>query len=389
MIFLLFLLGITLGRAGIARAADVLTLNPVETLTVVPKGFKQEVAFNVTLPPSYGKEPNKKYFVIFDLHPRSQPFISGMHDWLSHNGEWPWLETIVVTQAKYNPLLATLFKQLVADPSDQRLLDLIEFDVLRAIDKKYRSNGFRIYSGFMGNGALGLYTLLNRPELFNAYIIASPTLDNDFGAIMSQAANKLKRNDRRQRFLYLSIGEHRYEQAHVEAFKEFEQTLRKVAPSWLDWHSDHANQHYYMSRPIIALLNGIETLFNDIHQQLAADSAISKQGAEAVVAHYAMLSTRKYGFDISAEDSLKNLAQSLLEREPKRAMSIYQQTVALYPKSAYALSALAKAYAQLGDISRAIDYQSQAVEQSKSMMMWHQNQHKKYLAQYEAQLSAQ
>ena len=95
-----------------------------------------------------------------------------------------------------------------------------------------------------------------------------------------------------------------------------------------------------------------------------------------------LISDKKYGFDISAEGSLKALAKSLMASDSQKGLSIYQKTATLYPESAYALSSLAKAYADLGDINTAIKYQTRAIEKSKSMIVWHQNKHKQYLDEY-------
>lgn len=372
-----------------ANAIDITTLNPVESLKVKSKLFKEAIEYNITLPQGYNEESNqeKKYFVIFDLHPRSQPLLSGMHDWLSHNGGWPWPETIVVTPARYNAEFASLFEQLVADPKNQSILDYFESDLLNNIDAKYRTNGFKIYNGFVSNGAFGLYILLNRPQLFNAYIISSPSLANDFGAITSDAKGKLAQLDEQLRFLYLAIGDHQYERGNLAAFDVFAQTLKKSAPKTLDWQVHHNTENSYMSGPIVSVVNGIEALFADMFTDLKPDSDISKKGADAIIEYYSMLSTNKYGFNISAEGSLKALANSLMANEPKEALAIFHKTVELYPGSAYAISALAKAYAEIGNIQKAIDYQLIAVEKSKSMIAWHQKNHQKILDQYKAKLN--
>ena len=343
------------------KAIDVTTLNPIQPLKIKSTFFKEAIEYNITLPKSYNeaKSKDKKYFVILDLHPRSQPYLSGLHDWMSHNGEWPWLESIIVTPANYHPEFAALFEQLENNPADQTMLNFFEFDLLNAIDEKYRTNGFRIYSGFMGNGASGLYTLLNRPKLFNAYIISSPSLANDFGSITSEAKLKLAKLDDQMRFLYLATGNHQYEQGSLPSFDLFEKALKTSSPKSLDWQVHRNNRNYYMSQPIVSLVNGIEALFDDIHNNLKADSDISKQGVQAIIDYYARISTKKYGFDISAEGSLKALAKSLMTKAPQKALAIYQKTVELYPESAYALSSLAKAHGDLGDINNAVKYQSQ------------------------------
>lgn len=367
-----------------ASSTDITQLNPIETLKVKSKYFKEAIEYNITLPKSYNEAQtkDKEYFVIFDIHPRSQPYLSGIHDWLSHNGQWPWFESIIITPANYNPEFAAVFDKIVEDPDDSAMLDFFELDLLNAIDEKYRTNGFRIYSGFMGNGALGLYTLLNRPKLFNAYIISSPSLADDFGGVTSSAKKKLAKLDDKMRFLYLATGNHQYEQGNLPAFDLFEQALKAAAPRSLDWQVHHNNQNSYMSQPIVSVVNGIEALFADIHNDLPADSEISKQGEQAIIDYYTRISEKKYGFVVSAEGSLKALAKSLMISDPEQALAIYQKTVNRYPESAYALSSLAKAHADLGDINQAIKYQTQAVEKSKSMNEWHQNKHEQYLAKF-------
>jgi tetratricopeptide (TPR) repeat protein len=274
----------------------------------------------------------------------------------------------------------------VKTPTDQNILDIIQNGILKEVDKKYRTNGFKIYSGFRGNGALGLYTLLNRPEMFTAYLIASPTLDNKFANVVSDAAQKLQTKHDSLKFLYMTIGNHKYEKSGIAPFKQFERELQKLPKNKIQWFRHSDEKHYFMSRPVITLLDGIEALFDDIHNDLLADSEVSKQGVDAIVAYYAKLSKQKYGFIVSAEGSLSALAKSFVKTEPAKALGIYIKTTELYPDSAYAYSSLAKAYAAQGDIQKAIDAQSVAVEKSKSMILWHQNKHQQYLDEFNAML---
>ena len=76
---------------GVAKATDITALNPIESLKVKSQYFKNPIEYNITLPTTYSQEKHKdkKYFIIFDLHPRSQPYLSGVHEWFSHNGGWP------------------------------------------------------------------------------------------------------------------------------------------------------------------------------------------------------------------------------------------------------------------------------------------------------------
>ncbi len=362
--------------------------NPVEKLDIKIDAFNELMSFNITLPPSYQKSKDKRYFVIVDIHPRSQPYLSGTHDWLSHNGDWPWLESIIVTPAGYHKEFGELFEKTVENPDDERLLDFLESDVLKAVDQKYRTNGFNVYSGFMANGAIGLYALLNRPQLFDAYLISSPTISDNFLNITSDAKKKLPKLTDKIRFLSIVIGDHRFETSHIEAVKAFESTLRSAAPKDLSWGVKLHDEHYYMSRPVFTVLNGIEALFDDYHNNLSLDSPIAKQGIDAIIGYYKELSERKYGFTVSAEGTLKNLAASLFDSDQARALSIYHKVVELYPDSTYAYSDLAGAYRKLDQLDKAIEYQKIAVTKSLALIEWHQNKMNQILTKYEKEANA-
>ena len=384
----MLLAGLLLIASGQSWAVDVANLTPVERLTVNYTEFSEPMSFNITLPASYATELDKRYLVLFDPHPRSQPHLSGMQDWLSHNGEWPWLETLVVTPANYHKEYADLFKETADNPSDPELLSFLETHVLTKIDDTYRTHNFRIFSGFMGNGAFGLYALLNKPHLFDAYIIASPSLADDFLAVTSSAKSKLPKLTDKMRFVYLTMGGHRYEQGNRKATEAFAEALESYAPGQLEWHAKLDDKRHYMSRPILAVVEAIELLFADYHSPLAPDSAIAKKGVDAIVAHYQTLSKSKYGFEVSAQSSLTALAKATLESDSDEALAIYKRAIAMYPDSAYAYANLGSAYKELGQLAKAVEVQKTAVDKSKDMIPWHQNNLKKQLDEYQAALAA-
>ncbi|NQZ11735.1 MAG: esterase [Algicola sp.] len=363
-----------------ANAVEVWDLNPIEKLSISSKLYEGTIDFSGTLPPNYAKNTDKRYVVLFDFHTRAQPMLTGMHDWMSHNGEWPWLETIVVTPATYSKLLGPVYED------GAQLLDFFEHDLLKALDKNYRTNGFRIYSGFTGNGSAGLYTLLNRPSLFNAYIIASPVLADDHRGLMSSAEQKLKKLTDKPRYLFMSNGTSRYEQPHQDSFTELKKILQTTAPKQLTWQTKAFEGTTYMSQPVLAVVHAIEAIFSDIHNTLAADSVISRQGAQAILKHYRYLSEQKFGFEVSAEDALTALGKSLMKDNPKKALTVFKISVDTYPESAWAIHALADAYAQLKQFDKALDYQKQAREKANSMGGWHQNKHQQFLEEYQAAL---
>lgn len=371
-------------------ALNISAKGQTETLIVHSKHLKKELSLTITLPESYEQNKDKYYPVIFDLHPRAQPYMSGMQDWLSHNAERPWLETIIVTPTKDIVVKSAdstgfgeLLENTIATPTDKKLLQLLDEDMLAAIDKHYRTNSYRIYNGFMRNGAVGLYILLNQPNMFNAYLIASPTLANDFLNISSDSESKLPRLTDRIRTLYISAGNHRFEQSNTSAVQDFTASLKKIAPKQLEWQAKLDDNSHYMSRPINNLAAGIELAFKDAHSNLAPDSEISKQGVDAIIEYYEMLSTNKYGFNVSAERSLLSFAAQQANTSPVQAISILTKTVAMYPQSPFAFNALAAAYVEMKDYENAIKYQKSAIANSSSLFQRQKDYLQNKLAEYE------
>ncbi|MGZ9899893.1 alpha/beta hydrolase-fold protein [Shewanella gaetbuli] len=315
--------------------------------------FKDEAKFKVTLPKSYQQDPTKRYVYLLDLHPRSHDLLVGMHDWMSHNGGWPWLETIIITAPDSHEGLGNLKRLAIEEKGNQQLLDFFEHDLIPLIHTQYRTNNFGILNGFTGNAGLGLYTLLNRPKLFNAYIAASPVLSNDFAYVLADAAQKLVKLPKQPRFLFVSTSDSQFEQRQLESFSIIEQQLQQHAPAQLNLQVKRFDGSYYMTQPVLATALGIEMIFNDVHQVIEPDSAIGKQGAAAILSHYQYLSEQVYGFTVPAVDSLTRLGKSQLSESPKLAIETLQLSVKHYPDNAHAHAALGEAYLNLNQVDDA------------------------------------
>ncbi|MGX9462771.1 alpha/beta hydrolase-fold protein [Shewanella sp. A14] len=362
-------------------ATDVLPLQTTETLSVKSTLFSEQADFLVTLPNSYTKQTDKRYVVLFDLHPRSHLYLAGMHDWMSHNGGWPWLETIIVTAPDGHQGLGKLKQGAIEQQGDQALLDFFEHDLLPAIDKRYRTNGFRIFNGFTGNAGLVLYSLINRPSLFNAYIAASPVLSTDFAYVLNDAPKKLKNMQGKPRFLFVSTSDSDFEQRQLDSFAMLEDIIQIHANAKLNYQIKRFDGSYYMTQPILATALGIEQIFNDVHTVLAADSEVSQQGSKAILAYYKRLSDEVYGFDVPAIDSLLALGNSLVKAAPQQAIEVYQDTLKAYPKAHSAYHELASVYAATGKMTQAIEAEQQAVASTDHP--FYQNKYTKQLAEFQ------
>ncbi|MGI2171003.1 alpha/beta hydrolase-fold protein [Shewanella sp. MF05960] len=365
-------------HAANAPKIDAFPQPQTEILSVNLNSFSTAADFVVTLPHGYAEHPDKRYVVLLDLHPRSHLYLSGMHDWMSHNGGWPWLDTIIITAPNGHKGLGELKSAAIEKRGDQGLLDFFEQHLLPAIDKQYRTNGFRIFNGFTGNAGLVLHSLLNRPQLFNAYIAASPVLSDDFAFVLNDASKRLNTLKGKQRLLFMSTSDSDFEQRQLDSFAMLEDMLVTHANAQLSYKIKRFDGSYYMTQPILATAMGIEMIFNDVHTVLAADSAISQQGTSAILAYYKRLSDDVYGFDVPAIDSLLALGDSFVDNNPAQAIAVYQDTLNAYPEAHSAYHALAIVYADSGELTKAIAAEKQALANTE---------HPFYLNKYTQQLA--
>lgn len=324
-----------------------------EIMSVNSKIYGKTFEFNVSLPKNYTKE-NQKYAILYNPHPLTHNYLSGLSSWLSHNGNKPWIEIIVITPKKHTTELNATFALRKGEETTRKLLKFYEKELLKKVEKQYRINGFKIYSGFSGSGTFGIYTLLNKPKMFNAYIISSPTLGNNNESIVSLAKEKLKNLEKMHRFLFISNGNNKFSIKHQKGFENLMSLLNQQAPETLDWHYREFNHLHYMSQPVVTDTEALEVLFKPITKALPADHEISQKGYKAIIAHYQKLSEDVFGFDVSSTESLDNLGEYYLKKEPIKALEIFTLNIRLHPKIHWLYHSQARSYLALNQIERAI-----------------------------------
>lgn len=357
--------------------------NSSEVIEITHPSFPEPLQFNIVLPAGYAKNTNKFYPLMFDFHPNAITYLRGMHNWLSHNGEWPWLQTIIVTPVAGNRV-GMLFD---STGKTTPLLDFFEQQLFTEIDKTYRTNGFRIMSGFRVNGTIVLSTLLNKPNMIDAYIATSPEIANNYADILATANKKLAQLNDKPRYLLFSHGTNVKEAHQISEYAQLHQQLTTSAPNKLTWQYKHFSENYFMSLPILSTTLGIEQIFNDIHQGLAPTSDISQQGVPAIIKYYDYLTHEKYGFNVSPKLSIERLGKYLLASSPNDGLAILIENVKRYPKDANTHHALASAYAQQGKYQQAVQHQTNASALADKMQTWHKKRQRQFLAEYQSKLN--
>ncbi|MFT3705133.1 MAG: alpha/beta hydrolase-fold protein [Agriterribacter sp.] len=217
----------------------------------------------------------------------------GMLTGMAHNLQWTneMPETIIVGIAysldsektiddKWNKWLALRLRDLtpVNNPqSDKEMaigdiksgggadfLRFIQLDLIPFIEKNYRvKSNERTYAGFSLGGLFGLYTMLEDPQLFQNYILGSPSVwykDNYIVSLLKKYAGN--HTDLPVR-LYVSVGslEEEINAGMVRNMLEFTSILKSKNYKTLLLKTDILENETHQSSPGICFLHGLHFLF--------------------------------------------------------------------------------------------------------------------------------
>ena len=89
----------------------------------------------------------------------------------------------------------------------QNFLIFLEDELIPFVDNNYRTvPGERAINGYSIGGLFGLYTLFTKPEIFNRYIIGSPSLTWDNYSIYNYEENSSEKIGEKKIGVFISVG---------------------------------------------------------------------------------------------------------------------------------------------------------------------------------------
>ena len=177
--------------------------------------LQEQRELNIYLPPSYARDTNRNFPVIYLLDGSADEdfiHVAGLVQFLNMIQVMP--ESIVVGIANVDrkrdfthPSSVKEDLKLVPNSGGSaHFIDYIAQEVQPYVEKKYRTTSSKTIIGQSLGGLLATEILLKKPQLFNNYIIVSPSLWWDKESLLSQAWKLLSAHDYSNTKVYLSIG---------------------------------------------------------------------------------------------------------------------------------------------------------------------------------------
>lgn len=168
------------------------------------------------------------------------------------------------------------------------------------LDKNYRTRPFRVLVGHSYGGLFAIHSLITRPDLFNAYIAISPSLQWDSQQVVKRAQEFFARTDKLNVSLYITSGNEGGDL--VGGIRKLTGVLQERTRTLdgLSWHYEPMPLESHGSVPNRSTYDGLEFVFADWTLRDPFDT-YNKYGIEGVENFFAK-SEEKYGMGRAVRD---------------------------------------------------------------------------------------
>jgi predicted alpha/beta superfamily hydrolase len=242
-----------------------------------------------------------------------------------------------------------------------RFLDFIATEVIPLVEKRYRTQPYRVFAGHSFGGLFGMHAFLTRPELFNAVIAVSPTLTWDNRYVYRRAEEWVKRPGDRPRTLVVSVGNEGKElDREFDALKTL---LETKGPKDLAFQAVRFDDEDHGSVVLPTHYAGLRKVFEPFRFVLgpAGEEDPKKLYARAKE-HFAKASER-VGFAVPIPEATANFIGYRLMQTGHLpdALEVFQANAKTWPESANVYDSLGEAQEKAGALElAAINYRRAA-----------------------------
>jgi hypothetical protein len=231
-------------------------------------------------------------------------------------------------------------------------LRFLEEELIPYVDKNYRTKEFRILAAPQASAVFSLYSLINRPHLFDATIAQNPFMNPENAEKLYPMAEEFFSTASTLRHLFYVTCEKNDRPQDLEYIERFAQLPGVKATEGFRFVLDIREPTGYFIPPL-PFTTALRTLFRgyQLPDEFHADSL------QDILDYYGKRSA-DYGFPVDPPEHMLTFeGDELLQRgKTQQALDVFTYQLGLYPKSLNALFRLGETYRGIGDYKTARQY---------------------------------
>lgn len=302
----------------------------------------------------YGYEDSEdRYPVIYllDGHMTSRLMkTAAVMEELDGSGKMP--QAIVVGVHTTNPGRDYWPVPFQNNPNSGQAANFVRFfseELFPWIDENYRTDNFRILCGASNSGLFTSYAFLTQPDLFSAYIAASPSIGWQPEFMIALADSLFTAGGTYDTYLFMNYATNDFERIVTSAMPAWKEVFETKAPAELKWELRIMENAGHV--PYTSIRDGLLFIFPDWQYP---EDQLKSGGMTGVRDHFARLS-KQYGFMVKLPSSvLMDLAMEFFRAEEWAvAIDVFKVYTTEYPQSVRAHYYLAETYLRSADTANA------------------------------------
>ena len=247
----------------------------VRYLTIDSQVLGEQRTIAISLPDSYGRQPTQRYPVLLLLDgPDQLAHTESLVRFLARGEKLPEMIIVAVANTQRGRDLTPPLPPGTS-PAGRRgadstaggadaFLAFLGDELLPTVDQRYRTAPWRALLGHSYGGLFGAHALVQKPELFRAYLLASPSLwwgDGDARQRVVDAWPRLQALPG-ERWLFLTSGaDEKTIESSVDQLEQALQRQPSPAQGGLQWARARLPLDDHGTTPHLTWLNGLRQVF--------------------------------------------------------------------------------------------------------------------------------
>jgi len=247
-----------------------------------------------------------------------------------------------------------------------KFLDFMEKELMPYVETNFRTHPFRLLEGHSFGGLFTTFAMMERPSLFDTYIVQSPALWWNKEEMTQKAKGFFSKDASFNKTAYFGIGGGdgwgmRQELIH------FVDVLKQSAPDDFKWMHEEIGDEGHDDARLLLNYYGLKFVFNNLKLSKETLTNFTEEG----FLKDELTLKKKYGNKVRrpAGDYFDLFSKLMDEGKDLEAITVLKRAAEAYPKYAVLQKTLAQLYEKTNQIGEAIAALEQAILISKKLRL--------------------